>query len=296
MRPLSCLALLALACVGPPAADAPEVVDGAVAGAAFQEQASVLAGYDFEERLWYVDLPGRLEEVSGLAFSPDGRLFAHDDERGRIHEIDPSSGALGKRFDLGEDLVLGDFEGLAIVGERFFAVVSTGLLYEFREGGDGENVEYQLTDTGLGAGCEIEGFDVDPIDQALLFACKVATPGRGTIVVQRLPLDPAQTRPSPLEVARTQLEAWNVSREFAPSGIAVSPSGTFLILSGRNDAIIEVDRAGQVVGAVLLSKGRHPQSEGIAFGPDGSLYVSDEKNGKAARLTSYIRRSEESPR
>ena len=31
------------------------------------------ARYDFDDRVWYVDLPGRLDEVSGLAFTSDGR-------------------------------------------------------------------------------------------------------------------------------------------------------------------------------------------------------------------------------
>lgn len=246
-----------------------------------------LAGFDFDDRVWYVDLPGRLDEVSGLAFSPDGRLFAHDDERGRIHEIDPATGAVGKRFDMGDDLVRDDFEGIAVVGERFFLISSTGRLYETREGADRENVPYRMTDTGVGRSCEVEGLDYDPATDDLLIACKVTLPDRGEIVVHRLPIDPDRPRPDPLRVPESRLSAVGLDPDFDPSGIAVTPTGSWLLLSGRNDALIEITPEGAVVHGVALRGGRHPQSEGIAIGPDHTLYVSDEKNGKDARLTAY---------
>ena len=265
----------------PPAPDVPPAADAPPAAASF------LAGYDFDERLRRFDLPGRLDEVSGLAFSPDGRLFAHDDERGRVHEIDPVSGEVGKRIDLGEALVRDDFEGLAIVGERFFLVSSTGRLYEFREGADRENMAFRVTDTGVGDTCEVEGLDHDPFEDELLIACKVSLPDRGEIVVHRLPLEPGRERPPAVRIAKSLLEPFGLEGEFDASAVAVTPTGSWLLLSGRHDAVIEVDRDGAVLAAVPLRKGRHPQSEGLAIGPDGTLYISDEKNGKDARLTAY---------
>lgn len=297
MRAFLLAAVLAAACeVAPePRADAPASVEPTsgpstpVGASEPQAVASFLSGYDFEERVWYRDLPGRLDEVSGLAFTPDGRLFAHDDERGRVHEIDPASGEVGKRFDLGEDLVRADFEGVAVIGERFFLVTSTAWLYEFREGADRENVAYRLTDSGLGDRCEVEGLDHDPGFDALLVACKTTLPDRGLVVVHRLPIQPDVSGLPDLTVRRSELEAVGVDPTFAPSGVAVTPVGTVLLLSGRDDAIVEVDQGGRVVAAVELRGGRHPQSEGIAIAPDGGMYISDERNGKEPRLTRYGR-------
>jgi len=263
----------------------PEV--GAVPAPGLRADQAFLARYDFENRLRRFDLPGRLDEISGLAFTPDGRLFAHDDERGRVHQIDPVSGEVGMRFDLGTDLVRDDFEGIAVAGERFFLVSSTGRLYEFREGADRENVPFRVTDTGVGRSCEVEGLEYDPEDDALLIACKVTLPDRGEIVVHRLPLAPDVEALSPIRIPKSSLNAWGLEAEFDASAVAVTPAGSWLLLSGRHDAMIEIDRSGVVVAAVELSKGRHPQSEGIAIGPDGTLYISDEKNGKEARLTAY---------
>jgi uncharacterized protein YjiK len=262
---------------------------GGDAGVAGPFSPARLDAYDFDERAWYVDLPDRLEEVSGLAFAPDGRLFAHDDERGRVYEIDPRDGSVGKHFDLGTETVRGDFEGLVVVRERFFLVTSTGLLYEFREGDDRARVDYRVTDSGVGAGCEVEGLDYDPGDDALLLACKIATPDRGTIIVHRVPMVPGRPRGAPLEIPRGQLARWDIDEDFAPSAIVVASSEVLFILSARQNAIIEVDRRGRIVAGVELRSGRHPQSEGLAIGPDGTLYLSDEKNGKDARLTAYTR-------
>ena len=264
------------------------VASGAVAlSASFPS--TLLDRYDFERRTSRFDLPGRLDEISGLAFTPDGRLFGHDDERGRVHEIDPGTGEVGKRFDLGEEMARGDFEGIAIAGERFFLISSRGLLYEFREAGDRESAPYRRTDTGVGASCEVEGLDYDPTDDALLIACKVASPDRGTIVVHRVPLDPTRTRIPSLMIPREQLSGLGLGEEFHASAIAVDPTGTFVLIAARQESLIEVDRDGRVVSGLSLSNNRHPQAEGLAFGPDGTLYIADERNGGNARLTTYAR-------
>ena len=245
--------------------------------------------HDFESRTTRFDLPGRLDEISGLAITPDGRLFGHDDERALVHEIDPVEGSVGKRFSAGSPPLSGDFEGLAIVGERFFLVTSTGTLYEMREAGDRQEAPYRTSDTGLGAVCEVEGLDHDPVDDVLLVACKTTRPERGVLMIHRLPLDPARPRLPPIEVPRSQLVGHGLDADFAPSAVAVDPTGSLVLVSAVTETMIEVDRAGRVLSGARLSRGRHPQPEGLAFGPDGTLYIADEQNDQDARLTVYAR-------
>jgi uncharacterized protein YjiK len=248
-----------------------------------------LRHYDLDRPTASFEMPGRLDEISGLAITADGRLFGHNDERGTVHEIDRATGVVGKRFSIGDPPIDGDFEGMAIVGERFFLVTSAALLYEFREMGDRETSPHRVTDLGLGSTCEVEGMDYDPGADALVLACKVASPDRGFIVVHRVPLDPDGQPPAPIEIARAQLLAFELRADFQPSSVVVSPVGTMVLVSAAPEAIIEVDSAGNVIAGVDLPGRRHPQPEGLAFGPDETLYVSDEQNGASARVTAYAR-------
>ena len=254
---------------------------------------SILARYDFDEPTRRFALPGRLDEISGLAMTQDGRLFGHDDERGRVHEIDPWTGEVGKRFDLGSDIARDDFEGIAVVGERFFLVSSAGRLYEFREGADEQNMRYRMTDSGLGRGCEIEGLDYDPADDALLFACKTADDDGERIVIRRLSMDPEVGRLPEVHIDRGELDAVDVDEDFEPSALLVLPGGTYLLASATEESLLEVDREGRVLGGVNLENRTHPQPEGLEIGDDGTLYLADEENDEDASLTAYARREGE---
>src|SRR5687768_6569101 len=117
----------------------------AVGGAGLSLRTHAVEQYDLAGKpAWQAVLPDELAEISGLAFAPDGRLFAHGDEQGLVHRLDPRNGkilgsfalaATGREPDLGKklkgaraaDAVIGDFEGIAIVGDRFFLVTSNGV-------------------------------------------------------------------------------------------------------------------------------------------------------------------------
>ena len=253
-------------------------------------QATLVERYDFSSRSMRRDLPGRLNEISGLAFTPDGRLFAHGDERAWVHEIDPETGEVGKRFMFGERTARNDFEGIAIVGERFFLITSGGLLYESREGEEREETENRVTDTGLVQTCEVEGLEYHAGWDELLIPCKSTTLDLDAIVIHRVPISPDTPRPPPILVERAVVASHGVDRDFHPSGIALDPNtGTLVLVAAREEAILEISMEGRVISALRLSRRRHPQTEGVAFGPDGTLYLADERNGRAARLTAYHR-------
>lgn len=228
------------------------------------------------------DLPAELFEISGLATSTDGRLFGHNDEYGVVYQIDPGSGDIVKRFTVGKFGVEEDFEGIAIVRERFFLVNSSGELFEFTEGEDRGHVDFTLIKTGLKSRNDVEGLCYDPSGNALLLVCK-EHPGKGFAkddqkTIYAFSLDRMELDPDPVFVldARRIREELDL-KEFKPSAIERNPAGgSFVILSSREPSVIEIADDGALLAASALDHPALTQPEGIAFAGDGRVIISSE--------------------
>lgn len=241
------------------------------------------------DRQW--SLPEGLREISGLAVSPDGRLFGHNDETGTIYEIDFERGAVVKSFALGDGAVTGDFEGLTITPEGdFWLTDSRGRLLRFREGADNARVQIESFDTGIGEICEVEGIAYRIADRSFLLACK-------------------RMRGREARGAAPQLRAWSIAdgetrtwaeldadiasatgvRSFRPSDLEFDQrSGRLIVLSANDGAIAELSQDGAVLSVRALSR-EHRQAEGAAILPDGSLLLADEGGDGQALISRYPR-------
>ena len=238
-----------------------------------------------------VTVADQLREISGLVSLEDGRVFAHNDEYGIIYQIDPSNGKILKRFSLGKKPLKGDFEDITFVSNRFFMVRSDGVLFEFAEGGAEKSVEYRQINTGLTSRNNIEGLCFDPATNSLLLVCK-DNPGGGyrdVKAVWSFSLEKMTLKKRPrFLLPEKKLAESSRGNKFHPSGIARNPStGTFYIIAGAGEAIIEVSADGEILGQVTFPKGVHKQAEGITFLPDGSLLISDEGKGDQGKIARY---------
>jgi len=235
-------------------------------------------------------LPAELAEVSGLALTPDGRLFAHDDESARITELDYRRGTVIKQFFVGKIGWRGDFEGLAYAGDRFFLLESDGTLYGFREGAEGEQVDYVAHDTHLGKEGEFEGVAYDSTADALVLACKQAGAKRSKdmLLLFRYSLgDPVGAEVSEITIPYSEAIGDNGWKRLHPSDITVDPfSGNYVLVASQEKALVALTPTGEVVFSRPIG-GRHPQSEGIAITRDGILIISDESISAAATITLY---------
>lgn len=237
-------------------------------------------------------LPNRLREISGLAFTSDGRLFAHDDERAVLYQIDVVRGEILGSFDVGHPVERGDFEDLAITPEGdFWLMTSRGKLLRFREGENGQHVPFEQFDTGLSHTCELEGLAYLASAHSLILACKdhEAREMRHTIALYSWPVSgnqPAALWHSLPEAAVTAAAGVN---QFHPSAIKIDPaSGRILLLSSRDAAFAELSPDGQLIAARRFGP-EHAQAEGLEVAPDGGLIISDEANGGPARIAVYGR-------
>lgn len=251
-----------------------------------------LARFDFRappaER-W--ELPSSLREISGLAVDSAGRVFAHDDERAIIYQLDPAARRIVKRFSFGRPAAHGDFEAIAVVGRQLILTTSDGVLYAGRDGEDGEAVPFTVQATGAGRLCEIEGMVYAPGDRALLFACKEPRLRtlHGHFAVLRWSLERKALDPRP----RLLLPLANLTRDLGVPGfhpsemVRLARSGHYLVLASRERAIAELTETGDVVAVARLRHREHPQAEGLAVARDGALLVADEGGSGRGTVSVY---------
>ncbi len=225
-------------------------------------------------------------------------MFAHDDERAVIFEINPTEGTLVKGFAMGDNPARADFEGIAYAEERFYLVTSGGLIYESREGEDDERMLYNIYRTGVGKKCEVEGLAFEPADRSLLLVCK--TPRDDEIedflAIYRFSLDTREVAGPPLLVPLEEILHRLDEKAFRPSGIERHPlTGNYVVVAAQQSAMVEITPAGQLVAVVDLKRRNHRQVEGITFTSSGTLVLADEAGGRRnrhrrnwrARLTLY---------
>jgi len=252
-----------------------------------------------------VKLTKKLQELSGLAMTKDGRLFGHDDEKSEIYQIDYSKGSIIKSFSVGEKTLKKDFEGIAIVDDIFYIVTSYGELYEFREGEDKSTVPFTKYKTKLTSKNDVEGLCYDPDTESLLLACK-GYPGKnydGQRAIYSFSLSKKKLKKKPRFLISIEevnaLSDSNFNQKlgefflltesgFAPSGIEKHPvRNSFFILTSQGKMILEISTDGKIVGKIFLDKKHHNQPEGITFTKDPDLLIADEGGSGKAKITRY---------
>ena len=271
------------------------MIDHLLGNAEAEEKKKIsLESYDLKvERATHWKLPGRLEEISGLAMTTNNRLLAHDDEEAIIHEIDYRNGVIVKTFQLSDmkHPVNDDFEGIATVNDRVYLVTSSGRIYECSRGSDGESVLYNIYSTGVGRDCEIEGLAYDESRRVLLLMCKNARAEdlKEHLVIYHWSIDEKQlNEDAHIVIPVIEFTRYIDEEEFQPSGIEKHPaSDNYFVVAARQLAIAEVTPGGQVVGVRQFPDQLHRQPEGITFAEDGALIIADEGVGRKARLTLY---------
>jgi len=259
-------------------------------------RSSWLSHYDLKEKnpLTF-KVSNKLNEMSGLAATADGRLFAHDDEDPIVYVLSYTTGEILKRFTVGSGFMEEDFEGIAVKKDTLFLVTSSGDLFAFQETGDREHADFQLYRTFLSEKNDVEGLEYDPATDCLLLACK-GDPGKGyggykavyafSLKTRTLQKDPRFLIPLKDAGGRKR------KGSFSPSGIAFHPdSGTFFIISADDASIMEIDQQGTILDQEEIPVATNSQPEGIVFLPDGSMLIANDGQGGAGAITVYPARA-----
>jgi uncharacterized protein YjiK len=232
-------------------------------------------------------MPPQLREISGLALTSRGTVLTHDDNAGRVSEIDPRSGVLLKAFSLMGNQKE-DFEAITIAGDDIYLMSSDGKLFRFREGTDGQQVGFILFDTGLKKDCEFEGLTYEADSTRLLMVCKrIHDKEAHEVRIYRMPFPLNRSTFSEMRIPLEQVIGSNKWKGFRPSDITIDPfTKNYVIIASHEKGLVVVTPDGEVVRSEPLP-GDHRQPEGVAITKDSLLLISDEANVMPPAITIY---------
>lgn len=243
--------------------------------------------YNLESPIEVAKLDNDLEEISGIAYSPEGQLACVQDEEGKLYWVAAASGDIQRVEKFAKD---GDYEDLAFVGNDIFVLRSDGRLYHVPP----PYTDAEKIDTELSTKNDTEGLCYLKESHQLLIACKAKAgldeklSGKRAIYAFDIAKKQLSSQPY-LLIDLDRLSAL-AGREvpFEPSGIAQHPmSNNFYIISSVGKLLIVLNQEGEIIHLQSLDRKGFKQPEGICFAPNGMLYISNEGKGGKANIMSY---------
>lgn len=264
--------------------------------------------YDLAQPVQTSVLSSELIEISALTYDSDlDVLYAVNDEKGTLFTLNPSSGEIIDRMRFGKK---GDYEGVEI-GEA-------GLIYVVKSNGDISEIQKSSGETtkiktALHSSNDVEGLGYNKQEQMLLIACKgypsiskfdpkskseKAIYGWSTDtetlieepILKILDKDLVDYLESlNLDISKSKKKKYRKRvRNFSPSGIAYNESdGLYYMVSSVGKTLITVDAFSNIHHIEFLDDTYFAQPEGICFGKDNALYISNEGRSLVAKLMRF---------
>ena len=249
-------------------------------------------GYDMEKPT-RLALGKALNEISGITFYKDinNTLFAISDSKEKIFQINVSS----KKIKDKAEKFAGphDFEDVVRVDTTIFVLVSNGtimavpldLVHDVTDSSRTLVYPFWSTDKN-----DFETLYYDPSANGLIMVCKTCAGEKGQKVRTAYRFDLLQrtfdsTAFYVINSESVKQAVKDPDADFKPSAAAIHPIDKQLyILSSAGQLLVIADTHGKVKSAYKLNPKYHPQAEGIAFAPDGTMYISNEGKFKQPTL------------
>ncbi len=258
--------------------------------------------YDFSSPDVSFKLKSDLKEISGLTVLDDQHLAAIQDEKGKIYSIRISDGKIveDKRFAKN-----GDFEGIELLGDTFYVLRSDGDIYEV-SGWPTDDTDSEKFETFLSTKNDTEGLAYDAANNRLLVVCK-ENPGAGlknsrtvyafdlatrslqedpVLVIDLKQLEKATPDNALNKFIRNLVAPLQDLSGFKPAAIAVHPiTNQIFVISSVRKILLAYNFNGTLENLWILPEDDFRQPEGLAFMPNGDLFISNEGgNGKATLM------------
>lgn len=256
-------------------------------------------GYDLKKSR-KVQLGKVLNEISGIFYKPDSStLLCISDSEKKIVGINLRTQKL--RDMTGDFAKQADFEDLVLIRDTVYVLVSNGTImavplgakdssgtrtYPFwstEKKNDFETLYYDPEINGLVMICKSCAVDKDQTRSAYFFDLKTRS-FDSTAFYQ-------------LNDEDVKMALKNDDANFKPSAAAIHPiSKRLYILASAGNLLVIADTRGHIVEAYNLNPDQHPQAEGIAFAPNGDMYISNEGKYGVATLHLFPYRQAKKPK
>ncbi len=240
-----------------------------------------VSGYNEKNAVTKI-LPGKLAEISGLFYLPDGRMVAINDEEGEIFFVNFNE----ESEDL-ESIVFGkknDYEEIVKVNNDFWVLESNGDLYQVS--GPGKVNKFQTKEI---KNTEFEAMYFDQPNNRLVLITKDHKEADRAILAYAFNLDTRQYNGTPVyEISMRELfyQLKDNSAQCKPSAAAIHPkTNKVFIIASVGKILLQCSLNGKVEKAYKINPIKFQQPEGITFAPNGDMYISNEAaQGKATIL------------
>jgi uncharacterized protein YjiK len=228
-----------------------------------------------------------LNEISGICFNDDDNsLLAISDSKEKVFQLNIDKQKLKDYTDkvVGPD---SDLEDIAKVDSSVYLLGSKGIIYEVPAKKQDTVRTYTFPSADQN---DFETLYYDPSVKSLIMVCKKCPTDKGKDMrtAYRFDLVKKQFDPSAFFAFNTR-EVKDLLKDdnakFDPSAAAIHPVNKRLyILSSAGNLLVVADTRGKIIEAYNLKLNQFPQAEGIAFAPNGDMFITNEGKNDAPTL------------
>lgn len=234
------------------------------------------------------EMPEELNEISGIEILTHQKVICHNDEDGNLFVYDLNNKTFEKTIPFAKE---GDYEDVAIKDSSAFVLRSDGTIFEVQ---NYLNVAKTIKHkTFLTEEDNAEGLFYEAEKSRLLVSCKENSDkknGKDTRFVYEFLLGENTLNPIPiLTISQKEMQKdYHLKSPFSPSGIAIHPiSKNIYVLSSVGKMLAEFSSEGKLQKIYNLNYSLFQQPEGISFGENGDLYISNEAKKNKANILKF---------
>ena len=232
-----------------------------------------------------------LNEISGISFNGDNNtLLAISDSKPKVLEINLNK---QKLKDYTDRVVPpnSDIEDVVKVDSAVYMLSSKGIIFEVQRRKDSIPVRsYTFPSSDQN---DFETLYYDPSVNSLIMVCKKCPVDKGKDMRTAYRFDLAKKQfDSAAYYTFSTVDVKKLLKDdnakFEPSAAAIHPINKRLyVLSSAGNLLVIADTRGKIIEAYELNPEQFPQAEGIAFAPNGDMFISNEGKYGAPTLQEF---------